>query len=101
MGTYAQMPRFVQFLGAWSSATLLSVFEEETQLRLHVLLDPSYVIVCQQLSVDMIVPYGYVDMYQTPYANFFSRLGALRAHQAWYIKIGVVIAIVALSGLVG
>lgn len=98
IGTFAVLPRFVELLGTgWNTETLLSVFEEAQQLRLHALLEPSYQISCVLLSQTIVQPYGYVDVTVTPYANAMSRFGGRWAQRAWYIKLLFVLAIIFIS----
>lgn len=102
IGTFAVLPRFVELLGTgWNTETLLSVFEEASQLRLHALLQPSYQISCVLLSQAIIQPYGYVDVINTPYANVMSRFGGRWSQRAWYVKLLFVLAIIFISAWIG
>lgn len=92
------LPRFVELLGTGRNTdTLLSLFEEFQQLRLRVLLEPSYQISCVELNHTDVQPYGYIDIVHTPYANIISRFGARWSQRAWYIKLLFVLFIVFFS----
>ena len=73
MGTFARVPRFVSlYETGWSLETMTSAIDDPS--RLYVFLEPQYTLECAVLDTAAVVPYGYVEVTQTPYSTRFGKL---------------------------
>ena len=73
MGTFARVPRFVEYYPmGWSQETIMAAVDDND--RLEVLLEPSYTLECATLASSAIVPYGYTQIEDTPYSTWFGKL---------------------------
>ena len=73
MGTFARVPRFVELYPmGWSMETLMAAIDDAS--RLDDILAPTYTLECAPLDHDMIVPYGYVQVEDTPYSTWFGKI---------------------------
>jgi hypothetical protein len=93
---FGVMPLLFSFLDkSRSSESFLYFLEEDTHILLKQLLVPQYEVVCQY--IDLVEPYGSVDLDHSPYATIFARLGMRWSQRSRWIKVLTSVLIIIIS----